>query len=1276
MPYIGQRPATGEANSFKILDEISSFTMTFDGSNAAVVSVANDTITAREHRFVTGQRVTYNDGGGTAITGLSDGVYYIIVEDRHTFKLASSANNAASGTAINLEGLGVGASHTLNVAFDGVNTKFKATINNGDRAGITASGQLMLSINGVLQEPHDNTTSPTTGYSTDPTSTIIFSAAPVATDQFFGRLIASNFATFDISDNVVDNFTGDGSTTTFTLSKSATNNQNLLVTIDGVVQYPDDKDAIRAYSVSENILTFASAPGNDVEIQVRHIGFAGATSGGSGGVSGFYGRTGNAVLKSTDDIVFNDATASGDIQAANVTVTGDLTVNGTTTTLDTELTSVDKLEVAANNTTVAAAITQTGTGDIFNLYDGSTEVFSVTDGGKILVGTQTEGNANADNLTIADANNTGITIRSGTSNIGSIFFSDATSGGGEYAGFIDYNHSSNQMSLGTAENTRVTITSAGKVGIGTVNPAAELEVYGNGRFKDADGSHGIELYPDVAGLGYQRIISYNRTSSAYENLSIGVNDFIVTTGSTSERFRVTSGGNIGINTNNPADKLSIYSAPNTLIFGAKDTTRGNHVFQLLADDSAGNGELRLYQNSASGTHAKTVEIASSGNSYITGGDFGVGTASPTARFDVRRGDADGKIAEFHQSTGYGIDIGSSQADAYISSGYNQSFIFKTDPSSGQVERLRITKNGSVGIGTDNPQEKLHVNGTSDFIVDTDAAGLRFGSYGEHDIALVTGRNTPSGSSRLYIENGNGEALRITSDGNMGLGATNPGADPAIGNAATVFEIRQTTTGNISSGNDRKGAVLRLKHEAQWENGYQNSATDDLGRVEFVTGDSSTGEGVRAAIRCRNLQYYNNHALTFEVANSNSATLLERLRITSAGALLVGLTEAVGEGGTPADLNSTEVGRGYINLSRDDTAAADHILFGKNGSVAASVGTDTTNTLVFKTGTTERLRINSNGTTQFTPEGSTSNPYLLIDTSGDNARFNAAKSSGNCGLIFVTQNSGTATERLRITDEGKFGFKTSSPNYTVDINGEVGITEGQPITWHDGSGSLSAQIFAQSDDSLVFRNTSSGSERMRITSGGNVAIKNDSGKFTAGASDDLLLYHDGSQSYIAGDDIRITNKAVSETQAKFLANGTVELYHNNSKKIETTSTGVTVTGTVTADGFSGSLTSDNTAKAWVNFNGTGSVSIRDDFNVNTVSDQGTGKYFVNFSSSLSNGNYAAALGISGANGYVMSNSLKDGYGRGGTMSSSGFNIWTNNDSNHSGDESVVTAVVFD
>ena len=85
-----------------------------------------------------------------------------------------------------------------------------------------------------------------------------------------------------------------------------------------------------------------------------------------------------------------------------------------------------------------------------------------------------------------------------------------------------------------------------------------------------------------------------------------------------------------------------------------------------------------------------------GNSNIVG-DFAVGSHSPTARLDVRRGDADGKIAELHQVTGYGLDIGSSEADAYISSGYLQNFILKSNPGAGQVERLRISKDGAIGL---------------------------------------------------------------------------------------------------------------------------------------------------------------------------------------------------------------------------------------------------------------------------------------------------------------------------------------------------------------------------------------------------------------------------------------------------------------------------------------------------------------------------------------------------------------------------------------------------
>ena len=123
MPYLGNQHIVGDSvNNFKVLDDISSFTATFDGSSASVVSTAAETIKIIDHRFINGQRVTYNNGGGSNIGGLSSGTaYYVIYDTAHTIKLATSASNASSLIAINLNAVGGGASHTLNAAFDGVN---------------------------------------------------------------------------------------------------------------------------------------------------------------------------------------------------------------------------------------------------------------------------------------------------------------------------------------------------------------------------------------------------------------------------------------------------------------------------------------------------------------------------------------------------------------------------------------------------------------------------------------------------------------------------------------------------------------------------------------------------------------------------------------------------------------------------------------------------------------------------------------------------------------------------------------------------------------------------------------------------------------------------------------------------------------------------------------------------------------------------------------------------------------------------------------------------
>ena len=54
-----------------------------------------------------------------------------------------------------------------------------------------------------------------------------------------------------------------------------------------------------------------------------------------------------------------------------------------------------------------------------------------------------------------------------------------------------------------------------------------------------------------------------------------------------------------------------------------------------------------------------------------------------------------------------------------------------------------------------------------------------------------------------------------------------------------------------------------------------------------------------------------------------------------------------------------------------------------------------------------------------------------------------------------------------------------------------------------------------------------------------------------------------------------------------------------------------------------LTGVNDAKAWVNFNGTGTVAIRGSFNVSSITDNGTGNYTVNFTTALSDANYSIA-----------------------------------------------------
>ena len=544
----------------------------------------------------------------------------------------------------------------------------------------------------------------------------------------------------------------------------------------------------------------------------------------------------------------------------------------------------------------------------FNLQhpESSNNNIQLAEGGGVSVtaGILTATNVSSTNVTTTNLTTTEVIATNGT-----------FSGNLSVGGVLTYEDTTNVDSIGIVTARNGLHVTGGNLGVGLNNPSVKLDIAGTARIRMRNPGNN----------NYAQINCVSESAGSAADLTFAVG--------TGEALRIQNDGKVGIGTDNPADKLSIYAAPNSLVFGAKDTTRGNHIFQLLADDGPGNGELRLYKNSGSGTHEKTVEIASSGNTYFTGGNVGVNIANPERKLEVVDTNSNGSyplaVSNHIDATankGAAIDFrlttgGNTRGELGCKWTSNSSsdgtyfYIAPNDGSTGNIERVRIDSVGNMGIGGAPLPTSTGYNGATLHLsqsAGTGGSALRMTNGN-------TGHTTSDGfymgfwdDGHLYFFNQeagdvivgtNGTSrLRITSDGKVLVNSTAnsdaqllvKGADklhPALkidGLSANGFSLLgdeyQTDESHFTMGCAYSAASLVLgwgvKVSPTASNEYLSSQDTYSTRHSAVRHDDDGWK-------------FLSNSSSQTVTTDSVVSLEERLRITSGGELLIGETSSGG-----------------------------------------------------------------------------------------------------------------------------------------------------------------------------------------------------------------------------------------------------------------------------------------------------------------------------------------------------------------------------------------------
>ena len=324
------------------------------------------------------------------------------------------------------------------------------------------------------------------------------------------------------------------------------------------------------------------------------------------------------------------------------------------------------------------------------------------------------------------------------------------------------------------------------------------------------------------------------------------------------------------------------------------------------------------------------------------------------------------------------------------------------------------------------------------------------------------------SGDMIFATANAEVMRIAS-GKVGVGATAP---------ATDIHVKTSTAGAITSGAARQGSVIRLEHDANWESGYTGG--DFLGGVEFYSGDDTTGEGVRTAIKTTVDGPYNQNSLAFYTAPSVSLPIQQRMVIDPSGNVGIGVTPATwhsnydvlqmgeqtmlyahadGIGNDSATYLGTNVyensGAKYLRTDKSSLyrqQSGKHDFYVAPSGAAGSAISWTTAMTVANTGLvgiggtpTQPLHV--------TKEIAGYQTYLNNDNgAGQGLKVRIkANDSGNFNILdLVSASSGSDVSAMVVRDDGNVGIGTASPSVKLqtELQRSTVFNAANYTTWAD------------------------------------------------------------------------------------------------------------------------------------------------------------------------------------------------------------------------------------